>query len=194
MNLESRILASQPTIPWVTTCKLAALNSVFLSVKWGSFPSLPPTSKAYKRTIHYLTTSNCGTFCAVTIPLSAFPLKARSFHFVIILGFGRLSLTAGGLFRGVCRQGFSATRPAAWCWQKNVGASSKALKQKAWMQPKRTTLLKHAGGFLSPNHSGFPIISNVKPLEKILQGTVDGVCQQITRDQTFSPTSLPVLA
>lgn len=38
MNLESRILASQPTIPWVTTCKLADLNSVFLSVKWGQFP------------------------------------------------------------------------------------------------------------------------------------------------------------
>lgn len=114
MNLESRILASQPTIPWVTTCKLAALNSVFLSVKWGSFPSLPPTSKASMGKINYLTTSNCGTFCAVTILLSAFPLKARSFHFVIILGFGRLSLTAGGLFRGVCRQGFSATRPAAW--------------------------------------------------------------------------------
>lgn len=52
MNLESGILESQPTIPWVTTSKLAALVSVFLSVKWGNFSFLPATSKAYVMTIN----------------------------------------------------------------------------------------------------------------------------------------------
>lgn len=53
MNVESGILESEPTIPWVTTSKLAALVSVFLSVKWGNFFFLPPTSKAKVMTINY---------------------------------------------------------------------------------------------------------------------------------------------
>lgn len=53
MNLESGILESQPTIPWVTTSKLASLVSVFLSVKWGNFSFLPTTSKASIMIINY---------------------------------------------------------------------------------------------------------------------------------------------
>lgn len=51
--------------------------------------------------------------CSDNTLLSAFPLKVRSFHLVIILGFGWLSLTAEGSPRGVCHQGFSATSPSA---------------------------------------------------------------------------------
>lgn len=44
----------------------------------------------------------------------SFSSQSTIIYLVITLGFGRLSLTAGGSFRGVCRQGFSATCPAAW--------------------------------------------------------------------------------
>lgn len=44
----------------------------------------------------------------------SFSSQSTIIYLVITLGFGQLSLTAGGSFRGVCRQGFSATCPAAW--------------------------------------------------------------------------------
>lgn len=114
MNLESGILASQPTIPRVTTCKLAALVSVFLSVKWGNFSFFPSTSKAYVWTIDYSrVTANFRTFCAVTELLLAFSFKAYKFNLGIILGFEWLTVTAEGSLKGVFPHGFWATWPTA---------------------------------------------------------------------------------